>query len=158
MARREKAFQGFCKSHVPTKARIQAGLAANAKRARAASTLAHSLVSKGPRRRMRGKQQPPSACQRREACLCGTGVRARLADGRGLCQVCSRIALTGRTGHLAARVSLDRHSDEVVPRCGLNLHSGCRPVSYPRYAHNCGHCGANHFSEERVVHPLVQAF
>eukprot|EP00973_Karenia_brevis_P068641 9544815-Karenia_brevis.AAC.1 len=45
-------------------------------------------------------------------------------------KACAKRALTGHTVHLAAQVQIDCHRDDAVPRQGLNLHSGCRPVGH----------------------------
>lgn len=148
-ARKEKVFRGFCKQHAPAAARLQAGLSPKAQRARASSTNAKALVSHGVRRRLRGKQAMPAGLQLRQ--VCKRGARGQVLNGNGemMCKRCFNLAVTGRTGHLAARAEFDQHRDEAVPRHGLNSHRGCKPIVHARYMHNYQHCTAKRFSEEK---------
>jgi len=151
VAQTAAVYGGFCKSHAPAAMREQAGLAAKPCHARGKSSRAKAILRLGVRRRLRGKQQAPKA-QRKELCACGAIARAYDADGNHLCKCCLGVVVSGRQGHLAARMELDSHVDDAVPRHGLNLHRGCQKLELvrARYAHNCLHCCANHFSEERA--------
>eukprot|EP00973_Karenia_brevis_P010983 1488188-Karenia_brevis.AAC.1 len=122
-ARTSTCFQGFCQSHAPPGVRVSAGLGAVPSRARGRSSHVKTMARQGLRRRLRGKQAAPARQRAYAACVCGaTRARVLSADGVRLCKRCFKQAIAGRTGHLAARVQLDDHSDGAVPRHGLNLH------------------------------------
>ena len=156
--RERNATHTCCQSHLPAADRLRRGLHSKSR------TPIARILTKFIRLRITKKTRRPSGkglCrQRRPACtVVADGVQCT-ERGRpeepynGKCNKHLRWEQYGRLGLHAALVSIDEVRDTLVPRHGLNHHSGVlRPSSLQaRFAHTCSFCTAQHFSEERIRH------
>ena len=148
----------YCQRHLPAADRTRRGLKPKPRQP------ITRVLTKLKRLRLYKKTKKPSgkglSRQRRPACIVITnGVQCH-ERGRpeppynGKCSKHTHEEHYGRTGLHAALVSIDDIRDPMVPRHGLNKHSGTSPPlgMQARFAHTCSFCGAQHFSEERVYH------